>query len=62
MQVTCIRAFGVSEPGDVVEVPDGAAVDPEHWEIIPAGKPPTPPASPVVPVTPASAVTPKEGM
>lgn len=32
MQVRCIRAFGHSEPGDVVEVPDGAAVDPEHWE------------------------------
>lgn len=31
MQVECIRAFGHHEPGDLAEVPDGAAVDPVHW-------------------------------
>lgn len=66
MQVRCIRAFGHSEPGDVVEVPDGASVDPEHWEAVAAEKPAAPPAPPAPPlafaVTPAAAVTPKEGM
>jgi hypothetical protein len=61
MQVTCIRAFGLRVPGDVVEVPDGAAVDPEHWEITPDEKPPAPTPPPATPVTPAAAVTPKEG-
>ena len=27
MQVRCVRAFGHLVPGDVAEVPDGAAVD-----------------------------------
>lgn len=31
MQVECIRDFGGAVPGDLREVPDGAAVDPVHW-------------------------------
>ena len=42
MQVRCVKAFGTSVPGDVAEVPDGAAVDPEHWEIA-QDMPPSPP-------------------
>ena len=52
MQVKCIKAFGLSVPGDVAEVPDGAAVDPEHWEPVtaPAADPPEPaPAAPAFP-------------
>lgn len=88
MQVKCIKAFGYFRPAhtddegnevpaDVVEVPDGGAVDPEHWEPVggwPQDDPPktdgqddppkTPPAPPVPP--PAfpvpAAVTPTEGM
>ena len=53
MLLTCVKAFGLTEPGDEVEVPDGAAFDPEHWQAA-AGPPPaavTPPgpASPPVP-------------
>lgn len=48
MQVRCIKAFGTSVPGDVVEVPDGAATDPEHWA------PVTGPAVPAVPAAPAA--------
>lgn len=34
MQVKCIRAHGLNKPGDVVDgVPDGAAVDPQYWEV-----------------------------
>ena len=58
MQVRCKKAFGNAVPGDVREVPDGAATDPEYWE--PAAAPPPAPAAPGVP--PAAAVTPKEGM
>lgn len=40
-QVRCIKAFGNAKPGDVTEVGDGAAVDPEHWEtVIPSAPPP----------------------
>jgi hypothetical protein len=61
MQVRCRKAFGYSKPGDVAEVPDGAAVDPEHWE--PVAAPPPPAVAPVTPaVPPAAAITPKEGM
>jgi len=35
VQVKCIKAFGPRRPGDVVDVPDGAAVDPVYFE--PAG-------------------------
>lgn len=57
MQVRCIRAFGNAEPGDVVEVPDGAAVDPVHWE--PVTPAPAPAAKPAAPAAPAAPV--KEG-
>ena len=46
MQVRCIRAFGNAAPGDIREVPDGAAVDPEHWEIMPPPEPEPAPAEP----------------
>ena len=32
MQIRCIRDFSQYEPGDLVEVPDGAAFDPFHFE------------------------------
>ena len=32
MQVRCIRPFSQYQPGDIVDVPDGAAVYPFHWE------------------------------
>jgi len=62
MQVRCIKAFGMAKCGEIVSgLPDSAAIDPEHWEVIVADDPPPPaPASP--PVAPAAAVTPKEGM
>lgn len=49
MQVRCIRAFGYTEPGDVVDVPDGASVSSHYFE--PAALEPDPapdpgPASP----------------
>lgn len=55
MQVRCVRAFGTSVPGDLAEVPDGAAVDPEHWEPAAAAAPPPAPqaAGPSFPVTSA---------
>ena len=59
MQVKCVRAFGYSKPGDLAEVPDGAAVDPQHWE--PVAAPPSPPPAPSGFPAPA-AVTPTEGM
>lgn len=43
MQVRCVKAFGTAVPGDVVQVPDGAVVDPVHWEPVTA----PPPAAPV---------------
>ena len=58
MQVRCVKAFGVHKPGDTAEVPDGAAVDPEHYEPV---APPPPPAPPP-PLPALGAVTPKEGM
>jgi hypothetical protein len=62
MQVRCIKAFGVSAVGRVVDIPDGASVDPEHWEAVPGEPPATTPApKPPATVTPAAAVTPKEG-
>jgi hypothetical protein len=76
MQVMCIKAFGVSVPGDVAEVPDGAAVDPEHWQPVTAATdevfdamkakvdelddPPAPRPAPSL--LSAVTVTPKEGM
>jgi hypothetical protein len=32
MQVRCVRPFGRHAVGDLAEVPDDAAVDPDHWE------------------------------
>lgn len=63
MQVRCVRPFGRHEVGDLAEVPDGASVDPEHYEVVgqppPADPPPTDPA-PAAPS--ASLFAPKEGM
>lgn len=56
MQVKCVKAFGTSVPGDLAEVPDGASVDPEHWEAVP------PAARPAPSLLSAVTVTPKEGM
>ena len=56
MQVRCVKAFGTSVPGDVAEVPDGAAADPQHWEPVTA---PPPPADPP---KAAAAFPAKEGM
>lgn len=60
MQVRCVRAFGALVPGDVAEVPDGAAVDPVHFEPVPPPPPPAAPAPPAAFPVPA-AVTLKEG-
>jgi hypothetical protein len=59
MQVRCIKPFGGTGVGEIVSgLPDGAAVDPEHWEVV-IGEPALPPP-PAPAVTPAAAVTPKE--
>ena len=55
MQVRCVRAFGASVPGDLAEIPDGAVVDPEHWEPVTAAPAADPPK-------PAAAFPAKEGM
>ena len=61
MQVKCIKAFSLSVPGDLAEVPDGAAVDPDHWVPADPETPPEPSALSAPAVFPsASAVTPKE--
>ena len=52
MQVRCVKAFGTSVPGDLAEVPDGASVDPDHWEPAAAPPPPPPPADPPQPEEP----------
>lgn len=54
MKVRCIQAFGGSKPGDVVEVPDGAAVSDLYF--VPEPGEPSPP-----PVNPAAAAADKEG-
>lgn len=61
MQVRCVRAFGLHMPGDLAEVPDGAVVDPVHYEPVTAAS--APPALPAAAsgISPAAAVTPKEG-
>lgn len=58
MQVICVKAFGRLVPGDVAEVPDGSAVDPEHFTPAPAPAP-RPPV-PIAAIAAAAAVTPKE--
>ena len=50
MQVRCVKAFGRHVPGDLAEVPDGASVDPAHWE--PVTPPPPAPAVPALPGAP----------
>lgn len=55
MQVRCIKPFGTSVPGDVAEVPDGAAVDPGHWEPVTA-EPEAPEAPGPAPEAPERAV------
>jgi len=59
--VRCVKAFGQFGPGAEVEVPDGAAVDPAHWQPVTAPAPdiPPPPDSPPAPSSPP-VVTPKE--
>lgn len=37
MQLICIRDFSQFVPGDLVEVPDGAAFDDFHWQAAPPG-------------------------
>lgn len=54
MQVTCIRPFGNAKAGDVVEVPDGAEVDPAYWQLPEAASPPPGPPEPGAPEVPAS--------
>lgn len=63
MQVVCVKAFGSSVPGDVVDVPDGAAVDPEHWTVMPEAAPspepdPAPEESPQSPPEPSPVAAP----
>lgn len=54
MQVRCVRAHGFFVPGDLSEVPDGAAVSDLYWEPVkPAAAPPV--------TAPAVADTPKAG-
>lgn len=36
MQLRNIRPFSQHQPGDTIEVPDGAAFDPFHYEAVPA--------------------------
>lgn len=60
MQVRCVKPFGSLVPGDVAEVPDGSAVDPEHFEPVTAAPPPPDPPVPAAAVPSAAAVTPKE--
>ncbi len=48
MEVRCVKAFGLHVPGDLAEVPDGSAVDPDHWEAV--APPPPAPAVPAAPV------------
>lgn len=40
MQLRNIRPFSQHQPGDTVEVPDGAAFDPFHYERAEPGDPP----------------------
>jgi hypothetical protein len=60
MQVICVKAFGRLVPGDEAEVPDGSAVDPEHFVPAPAPPPPPRPPVPAAAIPSAVAVTPKE--
>lgn len=55
MQIRNIRPFSQHEPGDVVEVPDGAEFDPFHWEAVPDPEAPVP----AEPAAPAAAAAPR---
>ena len=64
MQIRNIRPFSQYVPGDVVEVPDGAAFDDFHWEAVPVadlpditGEPESPAAPPARPPAPFAPVT-----
>lgn len=61
MQVECVKAFGTAVPGDVAEVPDGAAVDPVHWRPVQSAPAPPPEVAALVEGL-AERVAPKEGM
>jgi hypothetical protein len=50
VQLRNIRPFSQYQPGDVVEVPDGAAFDDFHWERVAARA-----AAPPVPAVPVLA-------
>jgi hypothetical protein len=43
VQLRCIRRFSQYKPGDLAEVPDGAAFDPFHFEAVTPEPPPLPP-------------------
>jgi hypothetical protein len=62
MQVRCVRAFGGQVPGDVSEVPDGAAVDPAHFEPVTQPAPARPPVPSPAAAAPASAPAPPKEM
>ena len=71
--VRCIKPFGRSVPGDLADLPAGAAFDTEHWENVgaapggerqsAAGRAPAPAGADggQPSLAPASAVIPKEG-
>jgi len=59
VQVKCIKAHGLDVPGELYEVPDGSAVDPEHY--VPVVSPPAPEAS-AVPSGLAALIPSGEGM
>jgi len=62
VRVECIRAFGNAAVGEVVDgLPDDAAVDPEHWRILPAAAVKSPVPSPAAVGAPVPPVI-KEGM
>lgn len=55
MQLRYIRPFSQYQPGDVVEVPDGAAFSDFYLERVPPADPPAdPPAAAPEPEAPAS--------
>jgi len=60
MQVRCIKAHGLDVPGDVVEVPDGSAVDPEHYAVLDV--PPPAPEAPAGVSALAALIPSGEGM
>lgn len=53
MQCRCVAAYGDVKVGDLVDVPDGAAVSPVH--LVPVTEPATPAPGPAAPSLPAPA-------